>query len=141
MRRAFSLVAALSILLLVAVLMGSANSADEQSADEEILVPSIVSLIANPQDFDDRWVVVYGVVRSHPPSGWAVYLGSDDAARSIYVNGIWLEEDDESKAALALVDGQWATVRGLFDKDNNGHLGGYAGGIGSIDRVVPIDGS
>lgn len=116
---------------------GVFNTLRANPTDDQIHIMSIIALIAAPETHDEKSVVVYGVIDGDA-SGWVVFLGTEDAEQWIITNGIWLETSGVSEQDLAGVDGKWVTIRGVFDKDNKGHLGVFPGSIHSIDRITPF---
>lgn len=59
---------------------------------QEVTDVSIISLISNPKDFDDKLVRVIGVCEFEF-EGYGLYLSSNDYDYGISKNAVWLEFD------------------------------------------------
>ncbi len=96
---------------------------------------SIIDLIANPELFDGRKVLVTGYVHIEFESR-SVYLHKDDCLYYITRNGLWLAEGDSID--LKKCQNSYAYVRGTFRAGIGGHFSGWSGVLEHIavcDRV------
>jgi hypothetical protein len=98
--------------------------------DQRICV-SILALIANPRDFDGKYVRVVGYVVSQIEM-WAVFSSEADCRNGVTKNGIWLDTYD---TPYAHVNEAYAVVEGTFDATSLGHLGMWSGTIREISRL------
>ena len=113
-----------------------AISARESSMDTETNAQqptrvSLVQLIANPNEYDGKFVRVIGFV-SVEFEGTAVYLHQEDFKYDITQNAIWLEMDFERNKKL---NQRYVLIEGTFDADHNGHRGLFSGSIKDIKRL------
>jgi hypothetical protein len=92
---------------------------------------SLVQLIANPQEYDGKFVRVIGFV-SVEFEGTAVYLHQEDYKYEITQNGLWLDLDVERNKK---VDQRYAIIEGTFDANHNGHKGLFSGSLKDIKRL------
>lgn len=92
---------------------------------------SLVQLIANPNEYDGKFVRVIGFV-SVEFEGTAVYLHQEDFKYDITQNAIWLEMDFERNKKL---NQRYVLIEGTFDADHNGHKGLFSGSIKDIKRL------
>jgi hypothetical protein len=92
---------------------------------------SLVQLIANPQDYDGKFVRVIGFV-SVEFEGTAVYLHQDDYKYAITQNGLWLDIEPQRNKK---VDQRYVLIEGTFDANHNGHKGLFSGSIKDIKRM------
>lgn len=121
----------------------SARSADSPSAargpgaspDSPVSV-SLVQLIATPDAFDGKYVVVWGFVHlAH--EGTAIYLHREDLEHGLTKNGLWLEANNATPEGSkeAQVHKRYALIAGQFAGKKKGHLGLWSGTIRSITRM------
>jgi hypothetical protein len=82
---------------------------------------SIVSLIASPDRYEGKAVVVTGFFRADFEHS-AIYLNEDDGKHSIKPNGFWLEGRIPDH-----MRNQYVTVQAIFTTAMRGHLGGWPG--------------
>lgn len=113
-----------------------AISARESSMDTETNAQqptrvSLVQLIANPNEYDGKFVRVIGFV-SVEFEGTAVYLHQEDFKYDITQNAIWLEMDFERNKKL---NQRYVLIEGTFDANHNGHKGLFSGSIKDIKRL------
>jgi hypothetical protein len=82
---------------------------------------SIVSLIAGPDRYEGKAVVVTGFYKAAFEHS-AIYLHEDDAKYSIKPNGFWLEGRIPDH-----MQNRYVTVQGIFTTTTGGHLDGWPG--------------
>ena len=112
------------------MLTGS-GSVGAQPADTESVRVSLVQLIATPERFEGRKVVLRGFCR------WgfeerAVYLHREDAELMNTANALWLDADAAQNKDL---DGRFVYVSGVFTGKSHGHLGAFPGEIRDIAQL------
>lgn len=101
---------------------------------------SIINLIATPERFHNREVIV---------AGW-ISLKFEDMSLCLAERVpsakecVWLNieestpEQQEQLKAWERYNGQLVVVEGRFDQDDLGHFGEWAGGIGDVVRISPL---
>lgn len=87
-----------------------------------------VRVLANPQAFDDHWIVLRGPATVEF-EGNAIYLGPDRDS----TNGIWLDLTPQQFQDNKTNSGRVISVRGVFDASDRGHMGMFSGSLGNID--------
>jgi hypothetical protein len=92
---------------------------------------SLVQLIANPQEYDGKFVRVIGFV-SVEFEGTAVYLHQEDYKYEITQNALWLELDSQRNKKF---DQRYVLIEGTFDASHGGHKGLFNGSIKDIKRL------
>lgn len=98
---------------------------------------SIVDLIANPQLFDDRKVLIVGYVHIEF-EGRGIYLHRDDFRYGISRNALWL--DGAGSVDLSKCQDSYAYVRGTFKAGIGGHFGMFTGTLEQVaacQRILP----
>jgi hypothetical protein len=100
---------------------------------------SLVSLIANPDNYDGKPVRVTGAFRLEF-EGNVICLHQDDLRYRINRNCLWIEPDfkalDGNVGTLSALNGQYVLLEGSFRKDNHGHRGRSSGAITGVWRVM-----
>ena len=92
---------------------------------------SIISLIANPADFEGKSVRVIGfLVATFETTG--LFLAEPDARNAVTKNGIWLEIEASTYASLS---NSYAIAEGTFDSKSRGHLSMWSGTIRDVTRL------
>lgn len=107
------------------------SSMDTETNAQQPTKVSLVQLIANPKEYDGKFVRVIGFV-SVEFEGTAVYLHQEDYKYDITQNAIWLEMDFERNKKL---DQRYVLIEGTFDANHNGHRGLFNGSIKDIKRL------
>jgi hypothetical protein len=92
---------------------------------------SIVQLIATPEKYDGKVVLVGGFLRLEF-EGDAIYLHEDDYRHGIYANGLWVNLDAKNAENSDKINLHYAFVEGTFDASRHGHGGLFAGTINNI---------
>ena len=97
---------------------------------------SMIDLIANPELFDGKKVMVHGYVHFQF-EGNAIYLHKEDFLYGISYNALWLSLSP-SKGAKEFSECQdsYAVVRGTFSASMRGH---YDMGSGSLHDIVKCE--
>ncbi len=88
---------------------------------------SIVELLANPQQWHDKDVVVIGFAAVGFEHS-AIYIHREDIEAGIMSNGLWLQLPKDFPST-ELNKGAYVLVRGRFDAKGGGHMGGFNGTI------------
>lgn len=104
----------------------------EEAAGEQIYDVAASALAGSIQDWHGSKVRVTGFVRLGV-GGDSIYDDEESALNP--KKGVWLEiADDEVKKYRMNYDGSFCIVEGTVNKENHGHLGGWAGAIEKITR-------
>ena len=143
-RRNILALGALSTLLAVwwithqTVSHGADETAKPGSSPQHPLFISIIQLIANPDAFDGKHVVVSGYVCIEH-EGTCVYLHREDSEQALIKNGLWLQVNDVAATGTkeAEVNKHYAMVAGRFNAKNQGHLRLCSGSLEQITRMQP----
>ena len=117
----------LKILLLVA-LTSSGSAAGSASVEA-----SLVQLIANPKQFNGKFVRVIGFLRLEF-EGNAIYLHQEDYVHAISKNGIWVNLPLDWPHQKA-INNKYVIVEGVFDAKHHGHMGAFSGEISNLKRA------
>jgi hypothetical protein len=102
-------------------------------ADQRAVSVSLVTLIANPQQYEGKVVRVIGFVQLEF-EGNAIYLHEEDFRRAITENGLWLDVPTGFRGWSA---GSYAIVEGTFTGRQHGHMGLFSGEIQHVTRLEP----
>jgi len=99
--------------------------------------PSLIELIARPDDYDEKRVRVIGFANLEF-EGNALYVSREDFEHMITRNGVWLDVSAAlAKPHAARLPGYFL-VEGLFSAGHRGHMGLWSG---AIERVTRFDAS
>ena len=96
---------------------------------------SIVDLIANPEMFDGRKVLIQGYVRIEF-EGQGVYLHQDDFRYGITRNALWVTAD--GGVDLKGCQDSYALVKGTFRAGIGGHFGMFSGVLDEVTECSKI---
>jgi len=99
-------------------------------ADEPINV-SLIQLIANPKEYDGKFVRVGGFA-SFEFEGDAIYLHKDDMRYCLTKNGLWLDTGSLGKQKF---NGKYVSVEAIFNATSKGHMGLWSGSLQRISRM------
>lgn len=108
----------------------------------ELYNVSLVELIARPEMYDGKRVMVRGFVSSHPEAS-AIYISRDDAEYGNFKNGVWLDPSPDflQEGVMCQWNDSYALVTGSFSAEEGGHMGQWSGAISKISRIVANKGS
>lgn len=101
---------------------------------DDYTVCSLVSLIANPEKYHNKDVMVRGflVVRFERN---AIFLTEADHLHSVHKNAVWVDLGD-NRRPLQEISGRYVTLLGRFDASSNGHMNLYSGTISKVLKIV-----
>lgn len=106
-----------------------------KGTEDEPIHASIISLITNPDIFQDKYVTIVGVGNIEYEAN-AIFLGYNDWDYGIYKNGIALclndIEENLNLDDMKKLNGKYVEVSGIFDKNYSGIWGLFSGSIHSI---------
>jgi len=97
-------------------------------------VVPLVRLLARPEDYDGKRVVVMGFAH-YEFEGNGLYPHRDDAENGLYFNGLWLDAPSPSVANADSLSDQYVFIEGTFEAQNRGHLGMWSGAIVKVTRA------
>ena len=117
------------LIISLVVLLGGVDVS--QAAYPEIV--SLIRLIATPQEFNGKRVVVMGVPRIEFESN-GLYLHREDYDQGLTKNALWLAVPEDKRDEWEALEGKHVLVEGTFSAENTGHFGMYSGSIGKITR-------
>jgi hypothetical protein len=138
-------------LLIVAMSLFSALTVLAQTAIQdsawglsEYRTTSFVQLLANPDRFHGRKVTILGYLHWRFEDA-SLYLSKLDADYMNSANAVWVRLADsvrwrtsrptrrlDLRHSLAYFDGKYVSLTGVFNHDERGHLGGFAGTLDSV---------
>jgi len=102
----------------------------------KVLSVSIVSLIANPEKYEDKRISVTGFLHIGFEDT-AIYLHQDDYQNSITQNGLWIflpnNTDSISDFPGGCQSNRYVQVIGTFSTKFKGHMGAWSGSIQSTE--------
>lgn len=120
------------LILIVALFASNA-----QGIAAEIPEVSLIQLIATPEKFDGKRVMVVGVAEIEF-EGNALYLHKEDRDLSLYKNALWLEVPKDKEALWRAHSSEYVLVVGTFRDGNRGHEDMFSGALEGIIRFEPI---
>jgi hypothetical protein len=99
---------------------------------------SIVNLVANPKNFEGKYIQISGVAYFDSKSAInAICLSRDDKRAANGTNCIFLYFGPSIKDMDRLND-KYVFAQGVFRGYDHGHLGSFAGSLDKVDRVEAI---
>ena len=115
--------------------LGSVYAADSHEGAQSV---SMIELIANPERFDGKDVIVIGYVHLDKPPLYeetsdTVYIAESDHRHHISKNGLFLNVPTDSQLRKSFQD-DYAIIEGRFNK-SHGHMGLWSGTISNIQRL------
>jgi len=94
---------------------------------------SLINLIATPERFDGKYVMVIGVGNLEF-EGNALYLSKDDLKYGNTKNSVWLANFTNYQKEYEDYNGKIVIVEGRFNMNNDGHMWMNSGAIEDITR-------
>src|ERR1043166_5387879 len=129
--------ALVTVVVAVRSSVGTASQEAGTASDRPMSV-SLIQLIATPDAFHGKYVMIQGFVRIEH-EGSAVYLHRDDCEHMLTRNGMWLAASDSAPEGSkeAVVNNRYALIVGQFNAKSKGHRGLWSGSIEKIARMEP----
>ncbi len=114
------------------------------SAPKKVYV-SIIDLISNPDKYHNQIVHVVGFLHNKFEDS-AIYFSKEDADYLFVHNAIWINYSDSIEMIdhtspkakpnkTAYFDCQYVALRGVFNKNSNGHFGMFPGTIENVSSI------
>ena len=119
------------IISLTFVVWAVVNHAQQPAVASQV---SLVQLISNPSQYDNHRVIVAGFLTLEFENS-ALYLHADDAAHFITKNALWVTARSGIKGRSDEINHHYVQIVGLFKASDHGHIGGYSGMIGEVERI------
>jgi hypothetical protein len=111
---------------------------------------SFVNLLANPEKYDGKKIIVSGVLHFQFEDS-SLYMHKDDADYLILANGIWVDYARErtlsarcskefvaSGSKLDYFDGKYVSLTGVFNMKSHGHMGAFAGTLEEVSDIFEL---
>jgi hypothetical protein len=96
---------------------------------------SLVALIANPERYDHKRVVVSGFMYLQREYN-ALYIGKADFQHGQFKNSVYLLVANDMSERIYRLNGCYVIASGTFDAKNTGHLGLFSGAL-TVAQVMP----
>ena len=120
----------------------------ELIAASDAMPVSLITLLANPNDFDGKKVQIEGYVHIRFEDS-ALYLTKEYAERYSGGYAVWLEYkegfepydiNNGNEIDLNTLDSKWVLIEGIFryDGGEQGHLGNFAAEVLDVDRIYEL---
>jgi hypothetical protein len=104
-------------------------------AAQEIQTVSMLQLIATPEKYDKKEVMVVGfLVTEH--EGNILYLHREDYEQRISKNGLWVVLTPENKEKLGGLSKHYVLLAGTFNASNKGHMSLTSGALEDVKRAT-----
>ena len=126
-RRALA-VSAVTTVLLTALVAARVSRAQNNPIRNSV---SIVQLIAAPEKYDGKVVMVMGFLRLEF-EGDAIYLHEDDYRHAIHKNGLMVVTNPKIDMEADKLNLHYVVLEGTFDANNHGNMGLNSGTIRNI---------
>ena len=99
-------------------------------------VVSLVRLIATPEEYDGKAVLVVGFLRLEF-EGNGLYLHEDDYQHGITKNSVWVVRNEKINRQADALNMHYVMLIGTFDANHNGHMGLFSGSLSNITSATP----
>ncbi len=117
-------------LLIALGLLCSVMAAFAKPEPEDV---SIVQLLANPKEYDGKFVRLIGYVALEF-EGTAIFLHKEDCDHALMANGLWLDVDEAVLKKRKEYHHKYVLIEGTFNAKNKGHLGAWPAAVEKISR-------
>jgi hypothetical protein len=115
------------LFMLLAPTIRSAGDASVPNAE----VVSLVRLIATPEKYDGKTVLVVGFLRLEF-EGNGLYLHEQDYQHGITKNSVWVVRNEEINRQADALNMHYVMLMGTFDASHSGHMGPFNGSLKNI---------
>jgi hypothetical protein len=97
---------------------------------------SMIALIATPEKFDGKTVMVVGFLRLEF-EGNCLYMHKDDYEHGIMKNGLWVFRNSVINAKSEALNMHYVLIVGTFEAKQKGHMGLFSGSLINITAATP----
>ena len=112
-------------------LMFNSFKDSQQPNEQPIEQLSLVKLIANPEKYDDKMILVDGFLRLER-EGDVLYLHEEDYKYHLFKNGIWVVQNDLLMTKAGDLSNKYVTLVGTFGCRFKGHRSITSGSLNDI---------
>ncbi|MCP3875093.1 MAG: hypothetical protein GY699_18315 [Desulfobacteraceae bacterium] len=110
-------------------------------ANHDAISVSLINLIATPEKYHDKTIRVIGV-SNIAFEGNSIYLSKEHWANFVMKNAIWITPNykaiGKTEKELSEFNGRYVLIEGVFNKNDNGHMGLFSGSIDNVTRFQPV---
>lgn len=135
----FSIIAFICIYVLIGCSSAKPMQTPNTQEGERV---ALLSLIANPDKYDEVRATVRGVLRAEE-DGIALYMFAEDAEYESHISALWLGKYEEiktfTKEQLQAMDGKYVGVTGTIAATKYGPTGDYNCEMTNIENVAEVD--
>jgi len=96
---------------------------------------TIIQLLARPEVFDGKRVIVRGFVHWEFESS-GIYIRREDHDSGLTHNALWIEFAEDA-AQIGTCQDAYVTLEGIFRAREYGHRGIWSGTISDVSRCLP----
>jgi hypothetical protein len=97
---------------------------------------SLVALIASPERYDGKPVVVSGYMYLQRERS-ALYLAKVDFEHALFKNALYLKIPNQMSERIYQLNGCYVEIIGTFDGKHTGHMGAFSGEL-IVKEVSPV---
>lgn len=119
--------------LFVLLCVGTVGSAQAHATEYQHV--SMIELIANPEKYDKKPVLIQGYLVLEYENN-ALYLSEWDGQNYLFRNSLWVRLTPDQRKEYEGKSGKIVSAWGEFTKDDHGHMGLYSGGLTKIARIA-----
>jgi hypothetical protein len=98
-------------------------------------VVSLVRLIAAPEQYDGKAVLVVGFLRLEF-EGNGLYLHEEDYERGITKNAVWVVRNAKINEQVDALNMRYVMLAGTFEAGHDGHMGLFSGSVKNITSAT-----
>ena len=135
----FSIIAFICIYVLIGCSSAKPMQTPNTQEGERV---ALLSLIANPDKYDEVRATVRGVLRAEE-DGIALYMFAEDAEYESHISALWLGKYEEiktfTKEQLQAMDGKYVGVTGTIAATKYGPTGDYNCEMTNIENVAEVE--
>ncbi|WP_299223868.1 hypothetical protein [uncultured Psychroserpens sp.] len=125
-----------TLIFILITIFACDNNEKVNSVQNEFEVVSLIDLIANPEKYDGRKVMIKGYL-NFSNEGHAIYLSKGDFDYGHYKNALYINISDAEiiKRKINYTDNAHGTIIGIFSKDDLGHRRLFSGSLKKIEII------
>lgn len=121
------------VLLLITLMPITRTASDTRVPNAELV--SLVRLIATPERYDGKVVLVVGFLRLEF-EGNGLYVHEEDYKRGITKNAVWVVRNAKVNDRADALNMHYVMLVGTFDASRHGHMDLFSGSLTNITSVT-----
>ncbi len=96
---------------------------------------SLLQVLSQPEKYHGKEIGIIGYLHLEF-EGNGLYLHKEDFIHAIHMNSIWVDVTEKIEARVWRLNDKYVAICGVFDANDTGHMGLFAGTLKNITKCI-----